>query len=36
VIGAIWREPLPGWSDNMNGPNGLFAAVGKGLASDMV
>lgn len=27
IIGAIWRESLPGWTDNVNGPTGLFAAV---------
>lgn len=20
----IWREPLPGWTDNINGPTGLL------------
>lgn len=27
IVGSIWREPLPGWTDNVNGPTGLFAAV---------
>lgn len=27
IIGAMWRDPLPGWTDNVNGPTGLFAAV---------
>uniref|UniRef100_A0A914I2E4 Fatty acyl-CoA reductase n=1 Tax=Globodera rostochiensis TaxID=31243 RepID=A0A914I2E4_GLORO len=36
IIGAIWREPLPGWIDNMNGPTGIFASVGKGLLTDMI
>lgn len=27
IIGAMWRESLPGWTDNVNGPTGLFAAV---------
>jgi len=35
IIGAIWKEPLPGWTDNLNGPTGLFAAVGKGLLRSM-
>lgn len=28
IIGAMWRDPLPGWTDNYNGPTGIFAAVG--------
>jgi fatty acyl-CoA reductase len=35
IIGAIWREPLPGWTDNLNGPTGIFAAVGKGVLTNM-
>jgi len=35
IIGATWREPLPGWVDNLNGPTGLFAAVGKGILRSM-
>lgn len=27
IIGAMWREPLPGWTDNVNGPTGIFAGV---------
>jgi alcohol-forming fatty acyl-CoA reductase len=27
IIGAIWKEPLPGWTDNINGPTGIFAGV---------
>ncbi|CAG0884897.1 unnamed protein product [Cyprideis torosa] len=30
VVGAA-KEPLPGWTDNMNGPNALFLGVGQGL-----
>ena len=26
IIGAMWREPLPGWTDNLNGPTGIFTA----------
>uniref|UniRef100_A0A0R3QI14 Fatty acyl-CoA reductase n=1 Tax=Brugia timori TaxID=42155 RepID=A0A0R3QI14_9BILA len=26
IIGAMWRDPLPGWTDNYNGPTGIFAA----------
>ena len=28
IIGATWKEPMPGWTDNLNGPTGLFVAVG--------
>lgn len=31
IVGASWEEPLPGWVDNLNGPTGLIAAIGKGL-----
>jgi hypothetical protein len=27
IIGAIWREPIPGWTDNLNGPTGIFVGV---------
>lgn len=30
VISA-WKEPIPGWVDNFNGPVGLLIAVGKGI-----
>lgn len=35
IIGAMWREPLPGWTDNINGPSGIFAACGKGVLTNM-
>uniref|UniRef100_A0A915MJE3 Fatty acyl-CoA reductase n=1 Tax=Meloidogyne javanica TaxID=6303 RepID=A0A915MJE3_MELJA len=35
IVGAIWKEPLPGWIDNVNGPTGIFIGVGKGLLTDM-
>uniref|UniRef100_A0A7E5A1W6 Fatty acyl-CoA reductase n=1 Tax=Panagrellus redivivus TaxID=6233 RepID=A0A7E5A1W6_PANRE len=35
IIGAMWREPLPGWTDNVNGPTGIIAAVGKGVLTNM-
>ena len=28
---CAWKEPLPGWIDNFNGPTGLIAGSGKGL-----
>ena len=24
IVVSAWREPLPGWVDNLNGPTGLF------------
>jgi len=35
IIGAVWKEPLPGWTDNFNGATGIFAACGKGLLTNM-
>ena len=31
IVVAAWREPLPGWLDNLNGPTGSVAGVGKGV-----
>lgn len=30
-VAAAWREPLPGWVDNLNGPTGLIVGAGKGM-----
>ncbi|XP_037701158.1 fatty acyl-CoA reductase 2 isoform X2 [Choloepus didactylus] len=30
IVGATWQEPFPGWVDNLNGPNGIIIATGKG------
>ena len=27
IVTASWREPLPGWVDNYNGPAGFVIAV---------
>jgi len=27
IVGASWKEPFPGWIDNLNGPSGLYIAV---------
>ncbi|GLH01985.1 Putative fatty acyl-CoA reductase CG5065 [Gryllus bimaculatus] len=35
IVTASWREPLPGWVDNLNGPTGLLAGAGKGLLRTM-
>ncbi|XP_049879479.1 fatty acyl-CoA reductase 1-like isoform X3 [Pectinophora gossypiella] len=34
VIPVIW-EPLPGWTDNINGPTGLLIGAGKGVLRSM-
>ncbi|XP_026465069.1 fatty acyl-CoA reductase 1-like [Ctenocephalides felis] len=31
IVVSMWKDPLPGWADNMNGPVGLTIAIGKGL-----
>ncbi|XP_026465070.1 fatty acyl-CoA reductase 1-like [Ctenocephalides felis] len=31
IVVSAWKEPIPGWIDNWNGPVGLTVAVGKGL-----
>jgi fatty acyl-CoA reductase len=36
IICAAWREPLPGWIDNFNGPTALFPACGSGLLRTMI
>jgi fatty acyl-CoA reductase len=36
IVCATWREPFPGWIDNLNGPTGLFVAVAKGLLKSMM
>lgn len=35
IVVAAWKEPLPGWVDNLNGPTGLILAIGKGLLRSM-
>ena len=36
IVCSTWREPFPGWIDNLNGPTALFVAVGKGLLNSMI
>lgn len=31
IVGATYQEPVGGWVDNLNGPTGIFAAIGKGV-----
>ena len=35
IVVASWRDPMPGWIDNMNGPTGIILAVGNGLLRTM-
>lgn len=35
IVGAAWKEPVPGWVDNYNGPSGLFLAMGTGVLRHM-
>ena len=35
IVVAAWKEPLPGWIDNVNGPTGMLIAIGKGLLRTM-
>lgn len=31
IVSSTWREPYPGWTDNLNGVSGLALAVGTGV-----
>lgn len=35
IVLPIWKEPLPGWTDNINGPTGLLIGAGKGVIRTM-
>ncbi|KAL0122080.1 hypothetical protein PUN28_007091 [Cardiocondyla obscurior] len=35
VIIPIYKEPIPGWTDNINGPTGLLIGAGKGVIRTM-
>jgi fatty acyl-CoA reductase len=34
-VAATWREPIPGWVENLNGPTGLLVGGGKGVIRSM-
>ncbi|XP_076246331.1 putative fatty acyl-CoA reductase CG5065 isoform X2 [Calliopsis andreniformis] len=36
IVVASWKEPVPGWVDNMNGPTGLMIGAGKGVLRTML
>lgn len=35
VVTAAWKEPVPGWVENLNGPTGLLVGAGKGVIRTM-
>ncbi|KAL1109971.1 hypothetical protein AAG570_014080 [Ranatra chinensis] len=35
IVTASWKEPFPGWIENLNGPTGLIAGAGKGILRSM-
>lgn len=35
TVTAAWKEPLPGWVDNLNGPTGILVGAGKGVIRTM-
>ncbi|XP_020291339.1 putative fatty acyl-CoA reductase CG5065 [Pseudomyrmex gracilis] len=35
VVLPVWKEPIPGWTDNINGPVGLLIGAGKGVIRTM-
>lgn len=36
IVSAAWKEPFPGWIDNLNGPAGIIVAGGKGVLRTML
>lgn len=36
IVTCAWKEPLPGWVDNFNGPTGMLAGAGKGIIRTML
>ena len=36
IITASWKDPIPGWLDNYNGPTGYFVVSGKGILRSMI
>lgn len=35
IVIPIYKEPIPGWTDNINGPTGLLIGAGKGVIRSM-
>ncbi|CAM1304655.1 FAR2 (predicted) [Pycnogonum litorale] len=36
IVGASWKEPMPGWIDNYNGPTGTMLAISSGLLRSLL
>lgn len=36
IVIPSWREPMPGWVDNLNGPVGIMIGAGKGVIRTML
>ncbi|KAI5640428.1 male sterility protein domain-containing protein [Phthorimaea operculella] len=36
IVTAAFKEPLPGWVDNINGPTGIMIGAGKGVIRTMM
>ncbi|KAF2896425.1 hypothetical protein ILUMI_09748 [Ignelater luminosus] len=35
IVIAAWKQPIPGWVNNLNGPTGLLVGAGKGVIRSM-
>ncbi|XP_077300095.1 putative fatty acyl-CoA reductase CG5065 [Arctopsyche grandis] len=35
IVMASWKDPFPGWIENLNGPTGLLVGAGKGVIRSM-
>lgn len=35
TVVAVYKEPIPGWVDNLNGPTGILVGAGKGVIRTM-
>ncbi|KAL7291031.1 hypothetical protein TKK_0015169 [Trichogramma kaykai] len=35
IVIPVWKTPIPGWTDNINGPTGLLIGAGKGVIRTM-
>ena len=35
IVTGTWKDPLPGWVENLNGPTGLLVGAGKGVIRSM-
>ncbi|CAH1382804.1 unnamed protein product [Tenebrio molitor] len=35
AVTPIWKDPFPGWTDNLNGPTGFLVGAGKGVIRTM-